>query len=56
MYGKLNNGVLEFAPQNYKLSDGRLIVSINKSEALMKRYGFKEVVDNQPEFNVENEF
>ena len=45
MYAKLNNGALEYAPQNYKLNDGRTIVGFNKSVALMTRYGFKEVID-----------
>ena len=56
MYAKLNNGVLEYAPQNYKLNDGRTIVGFNKSIALMTRYGFKEVVDQQPTYNTETEY
>ena len=56
MYAKLNNGALEYAPQNYKLSDGRTIVGFNKSVALMTRYGFKEVIDAQPTYNTETEY
>lgn len=56
MYAKLNNGALEYAPQNYKLSDGRTIVGFNKSIALMTRYGFKEVIDQQPTYNTETEY
>ena len=56
MYAKLNNGVLEYAPQNYKLNDGRTIVGFNKSVALMTRYGFKEVVDQQPAYDTETEY
>jgi uncharacterized protein YpmB len=56
MYAKLNNGVLEYAPQNYKLNDGRTIVGFNKSTALMTRYGFKEVVDQPPTYNVDTEY
>lgn len=56
MYAKLNNGVLEYAPQNYKLSDGRTIVGFNKSVALMTRYGFKKVIDKQPTYNTETEY
>lgn len=56
MYAKLNNGSLEYAPQNYKLNDGRIIVGFNKSIALMAKYGFKEVVDNQPTYNTETEY
>lgn len=55
MYAKLNNGVLEYAPQNYKLNDGRTIVGFSKSIALMTKYGFKEVVDNKPTYNIETE-
>lgn len=56
MYAKLNNGVIEYAPTNYTLSDGRVIVNFNKSEVLMKKYGFKEVIDNPPSFNQATEY
>lgn len=51
MYAKLTNGVLEYAPTNYKLSDGRVIVGFNKNVSLMTRYGFKEVIDNEPTYD-----
>lgn len=56
MYAKLVNGALEYAPANYKLSDGRTIVGFNKSVVLMTRYGFKEVIDEQPSYNQETEY
>lgn len=56
MYAKLNNEALEYAPQNYKLNDGRTIVGFNKSVALMTRYGFKEVIDEKPNYNQETEY
>lgn len=56
MYAKLNNGVLEYAPQNYKLNDGRTIVGFNKSVTLMIRYGFKEVIDEKPSYNTDTEY
>ena len=56
MYAKLNNGVLEYAPQNYILNDGRTIVGFDKSIALMTRYGFKEVIDRPPTYNSETEY
>lgn len=56
MYAKLNNGALEYAPQNYKLNDGRTIVGFNKSVPLMTRYGFKEVLDQQPTYDSETEY
>ena len=56
MYAKLNNGALEYAPTNYKLNDGRVIINFNKSVVLMKRYGFKEVIDEKPTYNVDTEY
>lgn len=56
MYVKLNDGVLEYAPQNYILNDGRAIVGFNKSIALMTRYGFKEVTDRPLTYNSETEY
>ena len=56
MYAKLNDGVLEYAPQNYILNDGRTIVGFNKSIALMTRYGFKEVIERPPTYNTETEY
>lgn len=47
----LKNGVLEYAPVNYTLSDGRIITNFNKSETMMRKYGFKEVIDIQPEYD-----
>lgn len=56
-YAKLNNsGVLEYAPVNYTLSDGRVIVNFNKSITLMAKYGFKEVLDSQPVYNQDTEY
>lgn len=56
MYAKLLNGVLEYAPVNYTLSDGRAIVNFNKNEVLMKKYGFKLVVDEKPIYNQDTEY
>lgn len=56
MYAKLNEGVLEYAPVNYTLTDGRVIVNFNKSITLMAKYGFKEVLDNQPIYNQDTEY
>ena len=56
MYAKLVDGALEFAPSNYKLPDGRTISGVNNHVALMKKYGFKEVIDVQPEYDVETEY
>ena len=56
MYARLINGALDYAPDNYKLLDGRVIVGFNKSVALMTKYGFKEVIDEKPSYNPDTEY
>lgn len=56
MYAKLVEGVPVEAPLNYKLPDGRTILGFNNHVALMKKYGFKEVIDVQPEYDAETEY
>lgn len=51
MYAKLTEGVLSYAPVNYELEDGRIITNFNQDEELMKQYGFKNVIDNQPAYD-----
>ena len=54
MFGKLENGNLTYAPNIYQLEvDGELlsIVNFNKNIELMKKYGFKEVIDIVPSYN-----
>ena len=54
MFGKLENGNLTYAPNIYQLEvDGELlsIVNFNKNIELMKKYGFKEVIDIVPSHN-----
>lgn len=55
-YAILNNGVLEYAPVNYKASSGNLIVNFNKNVTLMKKFGFKEVIDEKPTFDETTEY
>lgn len=55
MYAKLENNKLTYAPKNYKTST-HLILNFNKNISLMEKYGFKEVVDNKPEYNVETQY
>lgn len=52
----LKNGMLEYAPVNYVLPDGRIITNFNKSETMMRKYGFKEVIDNQPQYDDVTEY
>ena len=51
MYGKIKDNTLRYAPVNYKLDDGRIIINFNKNEPIMKQYGFKEVEDMQPDYD-----
>lgn len=55
-FAKLVNGVLYYAPDNYTLEDGRIISGFNKSETLMRRYGFKEVIDIKPDYNTDTHY
>lgn len=55
-YAILNNGVIEYAPVNYKTSNGNLIVNFNKNETLMKKFGYKEVIDQKPSYNEVTEY
>ena len=56
LYGKLIDGVLEYAPKTYTLEDGRIICNFSNSPALMKRYGYKPIVDVQPEYDINIEY
>lgn len=55
-YAILNNGVLEYAPVNYKTSSGNIIVNFNKNVVLMKKYGYKEVINQTPSYNENTEY
>lgn len=56
MYGKLKEGTLSYAPVNYELEDGRIITNFNQDETLMKEYGFKNVIDNQPIYDNKTQY
>ena len=51
MHGRLINGGLEYAPINYKLDDGRIIMNFNKDEELMQKYGYKNVTHVIPDYD-----
>ena len=55
-FGKLKNGVLQYAPKNYKNPKGNIIVNFNKNINLMKQFGFKEVIHQKPSYNEETEY
>lgn len=44
-YGKISNGELIYAPTNYEIEDGSIILNFNKDEKALKKYGYKEVVE-----------
>lgn len=50
MYAKLENNKIIYPPKNYDNGEN-LILNFNKNIELMKQYGFKKVVDNQPAYN-----
>ena len=56
MYAILVNNVLQYAAKNFTTDDGRLIINFNKNIGLMKEYGYKEVVDIKPIFDVETQY
>ena len=56
MFGKLKNGNLTYAPINLKLENGGIIVNFNKNIDLMKKYGYKEVIDIQPSYDSETQY
>lgn len=51
MYGKLVDGVLEYAPENLKLPNGKMILNFNNSENIMKKYGYKELANQIPAYD-----
>ena len=52
MYGKLNGEGVEYAPINYETDDGNLILNFNKNEQLMIQYGYKMVIEQIPEYDI----
>jgi len=50
MYAKLENKKLIYAPRNYN-TGANLILNFNKNKELMKKYNFKEVIDNKPTYD-----
>lgn len=45
LYGKIKNGVLEYAPETY-VSSVITIQNFNQDEKLMKEFGYKEVIQD----------
>ena len=51
MYGKVVNGKIVYAPDNYKRPDGTLIIGFNTNEELMQRYGYKEIIEHNTDYD-----
>ena len=51
MYGKIIDGVLEYAPEIFSLPNGQIIINFNKNKNIMKKYGYKEVVNQIPSYD-----
>ena len=45
LYGKIKNGVLEYAPENY-ISSVITIQNFNQDESLMQEFGYKKVIED----------
>lgn len=56
MLAKIINGVLSYAPTNYKTDNGQLIVNFNKNEDIMRKYGYKEVIDISPTYDKDSQY
>ena len=51
MYGKVVNGKIVYAPDNYTRPDGTLIIGFNTNEELMQKYGYKEIVEHNTDYD-----
>ena len=56
MYGVLLDGQLIYAKEYFVCEDGSIIINFNSNEKLMRAYGFKVVIDEVPEYDLENEY
>lgn len=55
MYGKVVNGKIVYAPDNYTRSDGTLIIGFNTNEELMRQYSYKEIVEHKVDYDAVTE-
>ena len=56
MYGILLDGQLIYAKEYFICEDGNIIINFNQNEKLMRAYGFKVVIDEVPNYDLENEY
>ena len=55
-YGVLLDGQLIYAKEYFVCEDGNIIINFNQNEKLMRAYGFKVVIDEVPNYDLENEY
>ena len=55
-YGILLDNQLISAKEYFICEDGNIIINFNQNEKLMRVYGFKVVIDEVPEYDLENEY
>lgn len=55
LYGKLINGILEYAPECYEFKEGYKLNNFNTNIQMMKYYGFKPIVENKPSYDKNSE-
>lgn len=57
-WGRIKDGILEYAPRTFKLEDGtgRTITNFFNSEKWMLKYGFKPIKDEQPNYDIETQY
>lgn len=51
MYGKLVNGTLIYAPDNFLTEDGKFILDFKNNIEEVIKEGFKEIIDVLPDYN-----
>lgn len=56
MYGILLDEQLIYAKEYFICEDGSIIINFNQNEKLMRAYGFKVVIDEVPNYDLENEY
>lgn len=55
-YGILLDNQLIYAKEYFVCEDGNIIINFNSNEKSMRAYGFKVVIDEVPNYNLENEY
>lgn len=56
MYGKLINGEIQYAPKDYILGNGKILFNFDSDVALLKKYKYKLIEDEKPDYNKNTQF